>query len=75
MDAATTINLLFVLCAILSQNAQLEDRQRIQGPLVFAAKTAQASLLRLLADDELVGSTIMEGATSWSGNAGGSDTL
>ena len=32
--------LLFVFGSVLLQDAQLQDRQRIQGPLVFATKPA-----------------------------------
>lgn len=52
------MDLLFVLAAILFENAQLQDRQRIKWTLVLAAKAAEATLLWLLADDHPVGSVM-----------------
>lgn len=47
-------DLLFVLAAIILQDAQLQDGQRIQWSLVFAAKAAETPLLWLLANDQLI---------------------
>ena len=51
--------LLFVFGAILFENAQLQDGQRIKWTLVLTSQTAETTLLWLLADDQPVGSVAL----------------
>ena len=48
---------LFVFATVFVQDAQLQNRQRVQRALVLAAKATQTPLLWLLSNDELVSST------------------
>lgn len=52
------VYLLFVFGTILFEDAQLQDGQGIKWTLVLAAKTAEATLLWLLANDEPIGSVV-----------------
>lgn len=54
---------LFIFGPVLLQDTQLQDGQRIQRSLIFAAQSTQTSLLWLLADDQLVRSAMMNEAT------------